>query len=177
MTAIVSGRRTPCTPTTEAAYSFHAQRTHHHHHHHRFNVLLSALARVGRFSKMLLLQTARSCASSRFNFNLLISSATHSFHVFLPLPFPLFPVTTMFLHAGTQSLASLRSTCPNHLNLPWHTMSDTPTIPSLSLSTSLEFPSFRVTPHIHLIIIFSALSNRCMSSTCLLYTSPSPRDG
>src|SRR5664279_5434320 len=90
---------------------------------------------------------------------------------FLPLPFPLFPVTTMFLHANTQSLASLRSTCPNHLNLPWRTLSDTPTIPSLSLSTSLEFPSFRVTPHIHLIIIFSALTNRCMSSTFIAHVS------
>jgi hypothetical protein len=25
---------------------------HHHHHHHRFNVLVSALARVGRFPNM-----------------------------------------------------------------------------------------------------------------------------
>src|SRR5664279_474456 len=79
--------------------------------HHRFNVRLSALARVGRFPKMPPLQTARSCASSCFSINFFISFqfATHSFQVFLPLPLPLFPSTSIFLHADTQSTAPPRS--------------------------------------------------------------------
>src|SRR5664279_726401 len=112
-----------------------------YHHHHRFNVCLSALARVGRFPEMPPLHTAQSCASSCFSINFFMSIATNSFQVFPPLPLPPFPSTTIFLHADTQSSVSLRSTCPNHLNLPWCTLSDTLTIP------------------------------------CLLYTSPSPRDG
>src|SRR5664279_2645729 len=98
-----------------------------------------------------------------------MSSATHSFQVFLPLP--LFSSTSIFLHADTQSSVSLCSTCPNDLKLPWHTMSDTLTIPNLSRSSSLEFLSFSVTPHIHLIIILSALSIRCMSSTFIAHVS------
>ena len=47
-----------------------------------------------------------------------ISSSTHSLQVFLPLPTHLTPATTTFLQAGTQSSPLLRSTCPNHLNLP-----------------------------------------------------------
>src|SRR5664279_3316647 len=101
---------------------------HHHHHHHRFNVRLSALAQVGRFPKMPPLHTARSCAFSCFSINFFMSFvfATHSFQVLLPLPLPLFPSTSIFLHADTQSSLSLRSTCPNHLNLPypWRTLSD-----------------------------------------------------
>jgi len=51
------------------------------------------------------------------------------------------------------------------------TLYQTPTIPSLFLSSSLEFLSFRVTPHIHFIIIFSALSRRCMSSNFIVHVS------
>src|SRR5437867_9011355 len=48
-----------------------------------------------------------------------MSFFTHSIHVFLSLPFLLTPPTTSkFLHLETQSSASLRSTCPNHLSLP-----------------------------------------------------------
>src|SRR5664279_4269852 len=39
------------------------------------------------------------------------SSVTHSFQVFLPLPIPLFPASSIFLHADTQSYVSLRFTC------------------------------------------------------------------
>ena len=47
-----------------------------------------------------------------------LSSFTHSLQVFLPLPAHLTPATTTFLQADTQSSPLLRSTCPNHLNLP-----------------------------------------------------------
>src|SRR5258706_329388 len=78
---------------------------------------------------MPLLQAARSCASLLFNFNLFMSSCTHSCQVFLPLPLPLAPSTTRSLHADTQSVGSLRSTCPYHLSLPRLTTSE---IPSMS---------------------------------------------
>src|SRR5437867_10787106 len=75
---------------------------------------------------------------------------THSIHVFLALPFLASPTTSKFLHLETQSSASLRSTCPNHLSLPCLTTLSTPTIPSPRLSSSLDLLSFRVTPDIHL---------------------------
>ena len=57
--------------------------------------------------------------------SLSISSSTHSLQVFLPLPAHLTPATTTFLHDDTQSSPLLRSTCPNHLNLPCLTTSAT----------------------------------------------------
>src|SRR3989442_13659212 len=94
-----------------------------------------------------------------------MSSFTHSIHVFLGLPFLTPPTTTKFLHLETQSPASLRSTCPNHLSLPRLTTLSTPTIPSLLLSSSLNLLSFRVTPDIQLTILFSVLTSLCISST------------
>src|SRR3989442_7072592 len=81
--------------------------------------------------------------------------------------FPFFtpPTTSKFLHLETQSSASLRSTCPNHLSLPRLTTSSTPSIPSPSLSSSLDLLSFRVTPDIHLTILFSVLTSLCISFT------------
>ena len=69
------------------------------------------------------LNTAHSgCKPSTF-----ISSFTHSYQVFLPLPAHLTPTTTTtFLQADTQSSSLLCSTCPNHLNLPHLTTSSTP---------------------------------------------------
>src|SRR5664279_2695181 len=68
------------------------------------------------------LHTARSCASSCFSINFFMSFATHSFQVFLPLPLTLFPSTSIFLHADTQSSVSLRSTCKHafHMLSPSH---------------------------------------------------------
>src|SRR6266516_157612 len=94
-----------------------------------------------------------------------MSATTHSLHVFLPLPFFIPPITSKFLHLETQSLSSLRSTCPNHLNLPRLTTLSTPSIPNPCLSSSLVLLSFRVTPDIHLTILFSVLTSLCISST------------
>src|SRR3989441_9425780 len=94
-----------------------------------------------------------------------MSSFTHSIYVFLGLPFLTPPTTSKFLHLETQSPASLRSTCPNHLSLPRLTTLSTPTIPSPLLSSSLDLLSFRDTPDIHLTMLFSVLSNLCISST------------
>src|SRR3989442_11462878 len=105
-----------------------------------------------------------------------MSSFTHSIHVFLVLPFLTPPTAIKFLHLETQSPASLRSTCPNHLSPPRLTALSTPTIPSLLLSSSLDLLSFRVTPDIHLTMLFSVLTSLCISSTfigqvSLSYTS------
>ena len=47
--------------------------------------------------------------------NVFISSFTHSYQVFLPLPTHLTPATTTFLQADTQSSPLLRSTRPNDI--------------------------------------------------------------
>src|SRR2546425_13081892 len=94
-----------------------------------------------------------------------MSFVTHSIHVFRLLPFFFTPPTTSnFLHLDTQSSASLRSTCPNHLGLPRLTTPSTPSIPSLSLSSSFGLLSLRVTPDIHLTMVFSVLTSLCISS-------------
>src|SRR6266516_5883615 len=105
------------------------------------------------------------CASSFFRPNFFMSAATHSLHVFLPLPFFTPPITSKFLHLETQSLSTLRSRCPNHLNLPRLTTLSTPSIPNPCLSSSPVLLSFRVTPDIHLTILFSVLTSLCISST------------
>src|SRR4051812_27917892 len=100
-----------------------------------------------------------------------MSLSTHCFHVFMPLPTPLAPSTTSLLQPETQSSAVLRSTCPNHLNLPLLTTSDTPSNPKRFHNSSILTLSFNCTPHIHLIIQFSVLSNLRMSSTFIAHVS------
>src|SRR6184192_610057 len=76
-----------------------------------------------------------------------MSSFTHSIHVFLGLPFLTPPTTTKFLHLETQSPASLRSTCPNHLSLPRLTTLSTPTIPITQPTPELLIRSFVLQSH------------------------------
>ena len=89
-----------------------------------------------------------------------ISSFANSLQDFLPLPAHLTPATT-FLQADTQSSPLLRSTCPNHLNLPRLTTSATLCIPRRLYKSTLCFLSFSDTPHIHLTIFCSVLSRLC----------------
>ena len=95
-----------------------------------------------------------------------VSSFTHSLQSSCPYsPPPNYLhsyVTSTFLQANTQSSPLLRSTVPNHLNLPWNSF---PHHLSLALNTQKTIQdltshilSFRDTPHIHLTIIRSALS-------------------
>src|SRR3989442_2854166 len=100
-----------------------------------------------------------------------MSFFTHSIHVFLPLPFLTPPATSKFLHLETKSSAYLRSTCPNHLSLPGLTTLSTPTTPSPRMSSSLDLLSFRVTPDIHLTMLFSVLTSLCISSTFIAQVS------
>src|SRR2546425_12278210 len=93
-----------------------------------------------------------------------MSVFTHSIHVFLPLPFPMPPTTSKFLHLETQSSAFLRSTCPYHLNRPRLITLSTLSTPNTCLSSSFVLLSFRVTPDIDLTILFSVLRSRCKST-------------
>src|SRR2546426_1042876 len=94
-----------------------------------------------------------------------MSLARHCFHVFKPLPAALAPSTTSPLQPETQSSTFLHSTCPNHLNLPLLTTSDTPSISKRFHSSSIFTLIFNCTLHIHLIIQLSVLSNLRMSSS------------
>src|SRR5437899_12185252 len=74
------------------------------------------------------------------------------------------PSTSKYLHLESHSLVSLRSTCSNHLNLPRLTTLSTLSIPNPCLSCTLALLSFKVTPDIHLTILFSVLLSLCISS-------------
>src|SRR5207244_6385079 len=74
------------------------------------------------------------------------------FHVFFGLPTGLAPSTTKPLQPETQSSAFLRSTCPNHLNLPLLITSNTPSTSKRLRISSIFTLLFNCTPHIHLII-------------------------
>src|SRR6266496_6165378 len=89
----------------------------HHHHHHRFYVRESMLARVRRFPLNKPLHISQSLAHSTLNPLIFMSLFTHSYQDFFPLPRNLDPSTANDLQKDTQSVAFLRSTCPNHLNL------------------------------------------------------------
>src|SRR5881296_3945216 len=100
-----------------------------------------------------------------------MSLVTHSIHVFLPLPFLVPPTTSKFLHLETQSSAFLHSTCPCHLNRPRLTTLSTLSIPKPCLSSSHVLLSFRVTPDIHLTILFFVLRSLCLSTTFIAQVS------
>ena len=70
-------------------------------------------------------------------------------------PHCLIPSTSHVIRL-TQSLSSFRSTSPNHLNLLFLIIKLTGSNPKSSLSSSLFFLSFSLTPHIHLIILTSS---------------------
>src|SRR2546425_8200802 len=93
-----------------------------------------------------------------------MSVVTHLIHVFLPLPFLVPPTTSKSLHLLTQSSAFLRSTCPYHLSRPRLTTLSTLSITKPCLSSSHVLLSFRVTPDIHLTMLFSDLRSLCMSA-------------
>src|SRR5208282_6340284 len=104
---------------------------------------------------------------------LYMSSSTDSRHVFLgqPQPLPFTLLTTICLHADTQSSGCLRSTCSNHLSLPRLTTTETHSMSSRLNSSALAFLSLILTPHIHLIIILSVLSSLCISSAFIAHVS------
>ena len=80
---------------------------------------------------------------------------TQSNQVFFGHPLCLIPSTSHVIQCLTQSLPSFRSTCPNHLYLLFLIIKLAGSNPKSSLSSSLFFLSFSLTPHIHLIILIS----------------------
>ena len=103
-----------------------------------------------------------------------ISSFTHSLKSSCPYPpAHLNPATSTFLQADTQSSPLLRSTCPNHLNLPRLTTSATLWTLKRLYKSTLRFLSFSDTPHIHLTIICSVLSRLCRFATFIAQVSVS----
>src|SRR6266568_1827845 len=90
----------------------------HHHHHHGFYVREPMLARVRRFPLNKPLHISRSLAHSGLSPFIFMSSFTHSLQDFFPLPCNLNPTTAIDLQADTQSVAFLRSRCPNNISLP-----------------------------------------------------------
>src|SRR5260221_6924382 len=86
---------------------------------------------------------------------------THAMFYCLCL-YPFHPLPPYLCKRATQSSLFLRSTCPNHLNLPRRTTSNTHSIPNRPNNSSFVFLSFNVTPHIHLTIILSALSKNIL---------------
>ena len=141
----------------------------HHHHHLFLKTSISSTARSARVRRL-----PRYEASSHILEHCPIRVKTCKlvrvfFYTFSPcLPTSaqvLTPATTKFLQADTQSSPFLRSTCPNHLNLPRLTTYATLWTPKRLYKASLRFLSFRDTPHIHLTIMRSALSRLCRFST------------
>jgi len=123
------------------------------------------LAQVGRFPPNELLHFVLSCAHSALRFKVRRSCLTHSSHVFLCLPLLFGPATSKLLHVDTQSSLPFRSRCPNHLSRPRLTTSATSSKPKRPFKSTLDTLFLRLTPRIHLTIIHSVLSKRCISST------------
>ena len=134
------------------------------HHHHRF-ASVSMLAWVGRDLIMALLHNLRSWESSRLSLIFLRLLLINWDHVFLGLPYSRLPSTTTCLQALSRLPASILITCPNHLSLFLRSTLVMSGISNLSLNSSDDLPSFKLTLHIHLIIILSALDILVISST------------
>ena len=83
------------------------------------------------------LRLPRSIASSLFKLRSWQCFCTTSFHVLFGLPLGLEPYTSYSTHFFTQSVSSLRSTCPYHRNLFCCSINIISSIPSLSLNSLL----------------------------------------
>src|SRR6478735_3872786 len=136
-----------------------------------FYVNFPRLRGLDGFPQVPCFHTARSLAASFFRPHSSIVFFTPSSQVLTGRPTLLFPSTVSLLHAETMSPSCFLSRCPNHLNLPLSTTSVTPFIPKRSLKSTLLFLAFNDTPHIHLTIIISVLSNLCMSSLFIAHVS------
>ena len=99
-----------------------------------------------------------------------MSLLTQLLHVFLGAHLSTTPVTFILVHFFTQLYSSLRSTCPNHLNLALLILFSTHSMLKRLKSSSPCFLSFKDTPHILRTIILSALPQPCQ---VLRFYSPS----
>src|SRR5207245_2550645 len=131
----------------------------------------SMLRWVRRFPRIATLHLVRSCVSFAFKPKPFKSLTRTCFHVFLGLPIDLATSTTEPLQPEIQSSAFLRSTCPNHLNLPLLITSNTLSTPNRLRISSIFTLLFNCTPHIHLILQFCVLSNLFISSSFVAHVS------
>ena len=101
----------------------------------------------------------------------IMSFFKHSPQVFLPLPLYFTSTKSTLLQADWHRILSfLRSRCPNHQNPAHHTTSAPLQILKKGLyKSSLRFLSFNDTPHIHLIVVCSALSRLCKFSAFIAH--------
>src|SRR5260221_13267816 len=100
-----------------------------------------------------------------------MSLFTTSIHVFFGLPLGFCPSSSKTVQPFIQSQLSFLSTCPNHLSLFRFTTTAIASTPILSLNITLVILSLRDTPHIILIILFSALSSFAACSAIIAYVS------
>src|SRR5271170_729309 len=84
---------------------------------------------------------------------------------------PQMPLLHLSRSCASTLLKPNLSMSPNHLSLPRLTRSATPTIPNRSNKSWDLCLCFSVTPHIHLAIILSVLSNCCESLTFKAHVS------
>ena len=97
--------------------------------------------------------------------NYAMSASTLSNHILLGRPIDLLPSTLYSLHFFTQSSSLFFTTCPYHLILPLLMTVAICSTPTNFFNSSLVLLSFMKTPHIHLIICISVLSNFNPTST------------
>src|SRR6478609_4159729 len=136
-----------------------------------FYVNFPRLRGLDGFPQVPCLHNARSLAVSFFRPHSSIVFFTSSSQVLTGRPTLLFPSTISLLHADIMSPSCFLSRCPNHLSLLLSTTSATPVTSKRSLKSTLLFLAFNDTPHIHLTIIISVLSNCCMSSLFIAHVS------
>ena len=123
------------------------------------------LAWVGRGLIIALLHNLWSWTSLGLSFILLRSLLINWDHVFLGLPCSHLPSTMTGLQVLAGFPAFILITFPNHFSQFLRSTSVMSRIPNLSLNSSDDLPSFKLTLHIHLIIILSALDILVISST------------
>jgi len=111
------------------------------------------------------LHLIRSLSSSLFNLHAWQSFSTISLQVFFGVPLGLAPSTSYFIHFFTESLSSLRSTCPYHHNLFCCSTKIMTSNPSLSLNPLLGTLSCSLMKHINLTILISV----CWSTTAFSF--------
>ena len=135
-----------------------------HTHTLRFNDHFSRWTWVSQLPPLiLLLHLFLDRASFWDRPKLSMSFLTQSNQVLFMRHLCLIPSTSDVIQRLTQSLSSFCSTCPNHINLLFLIIKLTGSNAKSSLSSSLYFLSFRLTPHIHLIILISVrfIFNSC----------------
>ena len=119
----------------------------------------------GSATRVLLLQSSRSCTSTGVRFRLMRSCEMVFIHLFLCLPRFRRPYTSASRICLTQWSSFRRWTCPYHLSLDSRILSVMQQTPMASRMSSFLFLSFSVIPSIHRSILISVLSRHVRTRT------------